>query len=123
MNIKGLPPTFISPIDRQSRIDGETRMRDSNGDRDADGRRAPQAPPAKDRLKQDEFDEAIEILKNLPGLIASNLSVQVEVLTDQRITLIVDPAGKTVRRLTEGQLWAATRDKDRPTGSILDKAM
>ena len=34
-----------------------------------------------------------------------------------------DPKGEIVRRLSEAQLWTATRDKDRHTGKILDKAM
>ncbi len=69
------------------------------------------------------FDDALKVLAETPGLKANNLTIKVEVDGDHRVILIVSPDGQIVRRLSESQLWAATRDKDRQTGKFLDKAM
>lgn len=98
-------------------------MQSSTSDRDADGRRERPTPEPKSRLKQEEFDEAIKVLAEIPGLKMHNLLIRVQIEGEQRITFILDPDGQTVRRLTEAQLWSATRTKDRPTGSILNKAL
>lgn len=122
MNIKGVNTSPILPIDPKQKVEGKTRAQSST-DRDADGRRQQQEPELKRHLNQQEFDEALKTLEGLPGLKANSLTIKVEVKDDCRVVLIVDPSGKVVRRLSEQQLWSATRDKDRQTGRILDKAM
>lgn len=122
MNIKGLHTTPVIPIDPKQRVDGNARTQNT-GDRDANGRREHGDPEQKRHLSQQEFDDAIKALEAMPGLKANNLSIKVESKPDCRVVLIVDPTGKVVRRLSENELWAATRDKDRQTGKILDKAM
>ena len=92
-------------------------------DRDADGKREQAQPELKRHLSQQEFDEAVKALEEFPGLKANNLEIKVEIHEDHRVLLIVDPQGKVVRRLSESQLWLATRDRDKQTGRILDKAM
>ena len=123
MNIRGLNTSPISPVEPKARVDGKTRMQSSTSDRDADGRRERSEGEPPKTLKQEEFDQALEVLRNMPGLKSNELILKVEMEGAQRITSIVDPAGVVIRRLTEAQLWAATRDKDRQTGKILDKAM
>jgi hypothetical protein len=122
MNIKGLNSSPISPLENPQRIEGQKRMREA-ADRDGNGRQESGEHETKRHLNQQEFDEAVEILKNLPGLKANNLTIKVETKEDCRVILILDPHGQIVRRLSESQLWASTRDKDRQTGKILDKAM
>lgn len=123
MNIKGLTnPNPVIPIDSRQRVEGN-KAASSAGDRDGNGRREAPEEEVKRHLNQQEFDDAIKALEALPGLKANNLSIKVEVHADARVVLILDPLGKVVRRLSEQQLWAATRDKDRQTGKILDKAM
>jgi hypothetical protein len=122
MNIKGLNSSPISPIEPRQRVDGRARAQNA-ADRDADGRREQAEPELKRHLSQQEFDDALQALQSLPGLIANHLSIKVETHEDRRIILILDPDGNVVRRLSEQQLWAAARDKDRQTGRILDKAM
>ncbi|MBX3021087.1 MAG: hypothetical protein KF799_05365 [Bdellovibrionales bacterium] len=122
MNIKGLNNfTPVSGLDSKQRVEGARTQ--NTGDRDGNGRREQAEPELKRHLGQQEFDDCIKALGEMPGLKANNLSIKVEVESDVRIVLIIDPTGKIVRRLSEAQLWSATRDKDRQTGKILDKAM
>lgn len=122
MNIKGLQPSPVTAIDSKPRVEGRARTANT-GDRDANGRREQPEGEQKRNLNDQEFDDALKVLSEMPGLKANGL--RLEVLTEDgvRIVHIVDPEGKVVRRLTEAQLWATTRDKDRQTGKILDKAM
>lgn len=122
MNIKGLQSNPVVPLDPKQRVDGTTRTVNT-GDRDADGRRQQESGEQKRNLSQQEFDDCLKALAEMPGLKSNNLSIKVEVEDGVRVVLIVDPTGQIVRRLSEAQLWGATRDKDRQTGRILDKAM
>lgn len=123
MNIKGLNgSTPVIPIDSKQRVDTNTRAANA-GDRDGNGRREQPEPEIVRNLNQQEFDDCIKALEAMPGLKANNLTIKVEVTSGPRVVLIVDPNGLVVRRLSESQLWSATRDKDRQTGKILDKAM
>jgi hypothetical protein len=122
MNIKNVVTTPILPVDPKQRVEGNARAKAST-DRDANGQREQPEPELKRHLTQQEFDDAIKALGETPGLKSNNLSIKVEVQGDHRVIYIVAPDGQIVRRLSESQLWAATRDKDRQTGKFLDKAM
>lgn len=122
MNIKNLSSAPILPVDPKQRVEGNNRAR-SSGDRDGNGRQEQPEQESKRHLNQQEFDDAIKALQETPGLKSNHLTIKVEVNDDIRVVLIVAPDGSVVRRLSEAQLWTATRDKDRHTGKILDKAM
>ena len=122
MNIKSLTPSPILPVDPKQRVEGNARAKAST-DRDGNGRQEQKEEESKRHLTQQEFDDAIKVLEQTPGLKSNNLSIKVEVDGDHRVVTIVAPDGQIVRRLSESQLWAATRDKDRQTGKFLDKAM
>ncbi len=122
MNIKNVSTSSVLPLDPKPRVEGNVRAKGST-DRDADGKREQDEPELKRHLNQQEFDEALKALEDFPGLKANNLEIKVESHADHRIILIVDRQGKIVRRLSESQLWLATRDRDKQTGRILDKAM
>jgi len=122
MNIKNIHTAPILPIDPKQRVEGKPRAKET-GDRDANGRREQAEAEIKRHLSEQEFDDALKVLAENPGLKANNLTIKVEVQDDCRVILILDPHGAVVRRLSEAQLWTATRDKDRQTGKFLDKAM
>ena len=122
MNIKSIGVNTVVAPDPKARVDGGVRTQGST-DRDANGKQEGEQKEEKRHLSDPEFEEALRILKDLPGLKASDLRVTVDRENDVRIILIKDYQGKVVRRFTEAQLWLATRDKDRQTGTILDKAM
>jgi len=122
MNIKSIIPAPVLPFEPKSKVDGKVRS-EATADRDADGRHGQAEPELKRHLKPDEFEEALKALGENPGIKSNNLTIKVETHDDCRVILIVDPTGQIVRRLSENQLWLATRDKDRQTGKFLDKAM
>ena len=122
MNIKNVATAPILPVDPKQKVEGNARAANT-GDRDGNGRREQPEPELKRKLTQQEFDDAIKALGETPGLKSNNLSIKVEVQGDHRVIFIVAPDGAIVRRLSESQLWSATRDKDRQTGKFLDKAM
>jgi hypothetical protein len=122
MNIKGLTPSFVS-LDPRVRTDAKEDVRMKNsGERDADGRRQNPEPEQKRHLSEEELESAIAILKANAGVVAHSLVVRVEAQGDHRVVYIEDLTGKVIRRLSEAELWTVTREKDRTTGKILDKA-
>jgi hypothetical protein len=121
MNIKSVIPNPVQAIEPKKRVEAKRTV--ATADRDANGRQQQQEPELKRHLNQQEFDEALKALAENPGLKSNNLTLKVEMKEDCRIILILDSKGAVVRRLSEHQLWLATRDKDRQTGKILDKAM
>ena len=122
MNVKSLTPS-LAALDPKYRTEGKdnVRLKDS-GDRDADGRRQQPEPENKRHLNQEEFDEAFAELKQNSAVVAHNLQLRVETQGDHRVVYIEDLQGKVVRRLSEADLWTVTRQNNRPTGKILDKA-
>ncbi len=122
MNIKSVITPPIFQTEAKARIEANGRTQNS-ADRDADGKREQGDHEQKRHLSKQEFDEALRILEDFPGLKSNNLVIKVELEDDHRVILIVDHEGKVVRRLSESQLWSATRDRDKQTGRILDKAM
>lgn len=123
MNIKNIAANPVLPVDPKNRIEGGVRAKSST-DRDANGKREDGGgEPEKKKLTEQEFEEALKVLKALPGLQTSHLSLRVEIQDGVRMVYIEDANGKVVRRLTEAQLWSSTRDKDKQTGTLFDKAM
>lgn len=122
MNIKTVSSSPILPLEPKQKAEGSSRTVGTT-DRDGDGRGNQKESELKRHLTEAELEEAVKILSESPGLKSNNLSVRVEQKEDCRVIFIEDPDGKIVRRLSESQLWLATRDKDRAVGKILDKAM
>jgi hypothetical protein len=122
MNIKSVLPSPIAPIEPKKRVEANPRTQAST-DRDADGRQQQKEQEINRHLSEQEFSDALKALQENPGLKANSLTVRVEVKDDCRVIYICAPNGDIIRRLSEAQLWASTRDKDRATGKILDKAM
>ncbi len=122
MNIKSVVPQPVSPIEPKARVKDRVQTEMST-DRDANGRQESGEGELKRNLSDQEFDDAIKVLQDLPGLKSNDLTIHIELKDDCRVVLVLDPEGQIVRRLSESQLWQATRDKDKHTGRILDKAM
>lgn len=122
MNIKQISTNSVIPIEPKQKAEANSRAVETH-DRDANGRQESTEKENKRHLSDVEFQEALKVLEENPGLKSNNLSIKIEQKDDCKVVIIVDAAGTVVRRLSESQLWASTRDKDRATGRILDKAM
>lgn len=122
MNIKGLTPNSIV-LDPRARVEDKDAVRTKNsGERDADGRHHQGEPELKRHLNEAEFEAALKVLKENQGVVDHALQIRVEILEDRRVIFIEDGHGTVIRRLSESDLWLVTREKDRPTGKILDRA-
>lgn len=122
MNIKTLGPQFVRPSTTAKAAEKTRTTMQESADRDANGRQDQGQEPPKRHLNDQEFQEALQILKEMPGVKQSNLLVRVESREDHRVILIEDIKGTVVRRLSEADLWAVTRDKTKTTGQLYDKA-
>lgn len=121
MNIRSvLPQISTTPIETR-RVDTEVKTQQS-ADRDANGRQEQAEQETKRHLTEEEFAECLKALENLPGLQSNDLQIRYETKGDQRIVLIVDRDDRVVRRFSESDLWLVTRNLDRNTGNIFDKA-
>lgn len=122
MNIKSITSNPVLPVDPKAKVDTAIRAQHST-ERDANGRQSASEDESKRQLNDEEFEQALETLKENPGLKSNGLIVRVEAAGKSRVVTIESPDGLVVRRLSESQLWVATREKDRSTGALLDKAM
>lgn len=122
MNIKQISNHSVVPLEPKQKVEANSRTVEAH-DRDANGRQEAPEKEMKRHLSEVEFQEALKVLSEDPGLKSNQLKIHVEQKDDCRVVIISDQAGNVVRRLSEAQLWASTREKDRSTGRILDKAM
>lgn len=123
MNIKSVVGHII-PVEPQKRVEGANEVRtQASTDRDANGQRQQSQQEEKGPLTEEEFDQAVALLREHHAVKASQLTIRVASENDMRVIYIEDLDGKPIRRLTESELWTVTRSQDRPTGAIYDKAM
>ena len=122
MNIKGLVNNLI-PIDFAKKTD--FRKTRNTQDREPQQGGGGDRPPEQHRFSDDELQEALKLLKDLPGVKENNLSFRVE-WNDLRVVVFVeDVTGKIVRRIPDIELWSLlkNRQQDSSRGNLLNKAM
>ncbi len=124
MDVKGTLPSLLK-IDQKARVDEAKSMRTdaTNKDRDGNGRQEQKEEERKTHLTAEEMERVLKHLRTLPGVLANSLTVTLEGQEGSaRVVYIRDLQGRTIRRISEPDLWALLRDQDRKTGQILDKA-
>lgn len=122
MNVRNVNPQIpLQPTERITRADGDVKTQ-ASADRDANGRQEQAEQETKRHLNDEEFEDCLKALENLPGFQANNLTIRHETTGDKRIVFIEDKEGKIVRRFSESDLWLVTRNLQKNTGHIFDKA-
>lgn len=122
MNVRNVNPQIpLQPTERITRADGDVKTQ-ASADRDANGRQEQAEQESKRHLSDEEFDECLKSLENLPGLQSNELTIRYETSGDKRIVYIEDKEGKTIRRFSDSDLWLVTRNLEKNTGHIFDKA-
>ncbi len=124
MNIKSIN-ALIPSIESVKETDPIRHVRsnkESSADRDPNGQQQDK-PPEKRQLTDAEFLEALDKLKDLPGIKSHNLIVRHELRGHSRFVFIESPDGKLVRRLSELDLWALLEGQEQTTGHLYHKAM
>lgn len=111
-------PTDLVKTDR--------RVTNKTGDRDpGQGGAGGEQPPQQHRFTDSELDEALKLLKELPGIKENNLSFRVEKNDARVVVFVEDSHGKIVRRIPDTELWQllVNKRKDPVRGNLLNKAM
>ncbi|MCC6137484.1 MAG: hypothetical protein IT287_02550 [Bdellovibrionaceae bacterium] len=119
MNVRSLSNAIV-PISSSSIKEASSTIKSHDAtERDADGRESQQSP------QRDCTDEEIEkILKNLkehPGILANNLSVELTTQNEMRVILIKDVEGQIIRRVVEKEFYQLLETIGQNNGRIISK--
>ncbi len=122
MNVRSVTPQInILPVETRDRVDGDVKTQQS-ADRDANGRQEQGSQEQKRHLTDQEFEDCLKLLEKLPGLQSHDLTIKHEKAGEHRLVFIEDKEGRIIRRFSESDLWLATRNLEKNTGHIFDKA-
>lgn len=123
MDIRGVAkiinPLATQKVDKiEKGIKSEnTTEREGNGQM-ASGDDSEHRPPMND----EEFQKALEHLKNLSVFKEHHLDIVVKEADGKRIIIIQEPSGKIIRRILETELWTLQEVKDKEKGQLLSKS-
>ena len=121
MTIRGLGQKIIDlgaikNIDRRKAQ--ETKDRDPGQGGGDDGK-----PLLHHELSDEEVQEAIKRLKEVPGVKDANFQFRVVREGKRVVVFVEDPSGKVLRRMSDNELWLTLNEKSKPKGNLLNKAM
>jgi uncharacterized FlaG/YvyC family protein len=121
MNIKGIVSNII-PLDLKSIDLRKTR---NTPDRDPQQGGGDNSQAKQHKLSESELEEALKILRELPGVKANNLQFRVERANDRIVVYLEDPTGKVLRRMPDQELYALIKNHnpDKSRGHLLNKAL
>ncbi len=127
MNIKGLLGNMITaPIrngDGSSVKKAEKTIKsDESHDRDPSGQQFSNQEKEKGPMSDEQFEQALELMKNLPSVKEQNWKVETHVESGKKFILVKDNLGSVIRRIPEMDLWSLPFDKDARTGQLLKKS-
>ena len=121
MNIRSLSqlPTVISPT-KVSEASTAIKPHDT-AERDADGRQ-PFGEEKKRPVTPEELEKIIENLKKHPGVIASQLAIELIQEESRQFLLIKSSDGQIIRRVPESDFYQLLDNLDQSNGRIFSKA-
>lgn len=127
MNIKGLLGNMITaPIrngDGSSVKKAEKTIKaDESHDRDPSGQQFSNQEKEKGPMSDEQFEQALELMKNLPSVKEQNWNVETRVENGKKFIFVKDHLGQVIRRIPEMELWTLPFDKDARTGQLLKKS-
>ena len=125
MNVKTVGTSNILSIDAGKKTTGPKDMKSeaSSKDRDANARNDGQNEEGKKHLSDEEFQQALEYIKNLQSVTENNWKVEFEFIDTLRVVYIKDLLDKVIRRIPEPELWSLLKEKPEPDkGQLYDKA-
>lgn len=127
VNVKGIFPNFNSVTPPAKAPEKKSvKSSETDEDRDANGKREDQNDqPYHGPMTDEESEQVLEAMKNLPGIKENHLTVEIVQAGDTKVAIVKDPYGKVVRRIPESGLWHFLQQKEDPThtGQLLNKAM
>lgn len=125
MNVKSIASPLLTSVDARLKADVKTEMKSQDAsDREADGRRQSDDDENPKRpMTNDEIEEVLESIRQLPGVQTHSLLVELSSEADHQVVWLKDAKGKVIRRLTLDQLWQIYKRPDKGKGQIFDRAM
>ncbi len=123
MDIKSvLRQSWPFNVQTPNKVDKRTRTAEA-GDRDGNGQSQQEEHKPKRNLTPEELKEAVICLEALEGVKTNNLKIRVETLDGVTVVYIEDQSGKLVRRIPESELSLLTKNPQKRSGHLLNKAM
>lgn len=119
MNIRGLSGVF-SPLVYKAR---EKIAGSASADRDAHGEQGQPNPDRRRNLSQEELEKAVAFLVENPGIKSNNLTVKLDQTGVAPVILVLDSAGKVIRRIPEADISLMDSSKVERKGAILNRAL
>lgn len=123
MDLKGIgKPIDPLPVINRERVERslsseKTSDREGNGQASYDGNEK-QHPP----MTEEQFQQALEHLRNLPAVKDNQLEVIAEMRDEKRVVILKEPSGKVLRRIMENELWTLQVVKDSDKGQLLRRS-
>lgn len=120
MNIRSLSH-IITPISSSAIKEAQQSLRSHDtAERDADGREHQSS--AQRPVSEEELEKILKSLRENAGIIANNLSVELEVQNEVRVLLIKSPDGHIVRRVSEKDFYQLLETMGQSNGLLISKA-
>ena len=99
----------------------EVKSQESDPERDPDGRRHKEGAPSH-KLTEEEFEQVLEIIKELPGFKKNNLKLRFENKNSFYIVYIEDQFNKVIRRIEESELCQLLEQSPEQKGKIFSRS-
>ena len=122
MNIKGIVNNLI-PVDLK-KIDLK-KTRNTPDREPQQGGGGGDEKPKHRNFTEEELEESLKLLRELPGVKTNNLQFRVERNNDRIVVFLEDPTGKVLRRIPDTELRALLKNHqpDSSRGNLLNKAL
>lgn len=119
MNIRSLS-NVITPVTSTTVKEANATIKSHDTtERDADGRETPNNQQRE--CTDEEIEKIIKNLKEHPGIVANNLSVELTSENEVKLILIKSPDGQIIRRVTERDFYQLLETIGQNNGRIISK--
>lgn len=123
MNIKGLVGNVIPfPVKKAEEAKAKTAL-DADNEKEGNGQSSGGGDHRRRNLTPEEIAIAVKHLENLEGVKNNGLTVRLESNDGVTVVYVEDRDGKIVRRIPESELSLLTSNREKKTGSLLNKAL
>ncbi|MCB9072848.1 MAG: hypothetical protein H6623_04435 [Bdellovibrionaceae bacterium] len=118
MNIRSLSH-IVTPVTSSIKEASNTIKSHDTTERDADGREPQKGPPRE--LTEDEIEKVLKNLREHPGIMANNLSVELIHENEIRLIVIKTADDQIVRRVPQSEFYQLLETLDQKNGRLFSK--
>lgn len=115
-----MPPSK-DKVETQRDIQRDLAVETHYQEREGQGKENSEERNSRRSLSDEEWEKALNLVKEFSGIKSGHLSLHVEKKNHQRVIRIEDSSGQLVKRIFESDLWYLLDSREKPTGQILDK--